>query len=171
MPTNHATLNPYTNGNFTIDSTADLGVNSGASQWLHVAMTWDGTSFKTYVNGELKITKTNGGSMLATTSSALTMGCNPPINNCFNGMFDELRVWNVDRTALEIKGSYAKSLTGKETGLVGYWKFDEAPGAASAADAVSSAGHSAHAGQLLAQGADQKPTFVTPTPPAPILCP
>jgi hypothetical protein len=35
------------------------------------------------------------------------------------GYFDELRVWNVARAALDIKGSYDKSLTGGEAGLVG----------------------------------------------------
>ncbi len=171
MATNHATFNPYTNGSFTVDSTADLGVTSTAAQWLHVAMSWDGMSFKTYVNGELKITKTDAATMLATASTPLTMGCNPPILNCFNGMFDELRVWNVDRSAADIKANFGKSLVGNEAGLVGYWKFDEAPGAASAADSVTSTGHTAHSGQLMAEMDAQKPTFVTPNPPAPITCP
>lgn len=171
MPNNHATLNPYTNGNFTIDSTADLGVSSAAAQWLHVAMSWDGTTFKTYVNGDLKISKTNAGGMLATTSSVLTLGCNPPINNCFNGLFDELRVWNVARSATEIKASFGKSLSFMEAGLVGYWKFDEAPGATAAADSVSATGHTAHPGQLLAESSALRPTFVTASPPAPIACP
>jgi large repetitive protein len=171
MPSNHATLNPYTNGNFTIDSTADLGVSSAAAQWLHVAMSWDGTTFKTYVNGDLKISKTNAGSMLATTSSALTMGCNPPINNCFNGLFDELRVWNVARSASDIKATFGKSLSGKEIGLVGYWKFDEAPGSTTAADAVTASGHAAHIGQLMADSSALRPTFVTAAPPAPLTCP
>jgi hypothetical protein len=168
---NHATFNPYTNGSFTIDSTADLGVTSTAAQWLHVAMSWDGTSFKTYVNGDLKITKTDGTTMLATASTPLTMGCNPPILNCFNGYFDELRVWNVDRSAADIKANYNKPSLGTEAGLVGYWKFNEAPGAASAADSVTSAGHTAHPGQLLAEADNQKPTFVAPTPAVPLVCP
>jgi len=171
MPTNHATFNPYTNGTFTIDSTTDLGISSAAPLWVHVAMSWDGTSFKTYVNGDPKITVTNAGTMLQTASTPLTMGCNPPIFNCFNGLFDELRVWNVNRSDAEIKANYNKPSLGTEAGLVGYWKFNEAPGAASAADSVTSAGHTAHAGQLLAQADNQKPTFVTPTPPAPLVCP
>jgi hypothetical protein len=134
-------------------------------------MTWDGSAFKTYVNGELKITKQDAASMLSTASSPLTMGCNPPIYNCFNGYFDELRVWNVARSAPDIKTNYTKSLVGNEPGLVGYWKFDEAPGSATAADSVTSGGHTAHAGQLLAQSTAQQPIFATPNPPAPIVCP
>lgn len=170
MPANHATLNPYTNGNLTEDSQADLGVTSAAAQWLHVAMTWDGTTLKTYVNGAPKLSKTNAGSVLATASTALTLGCNPPINNCFNGSFDELRVWNAARAANDIQASYKKPLTGSEAGLVGYWKFDEAPGASSAADSAIGAGHTAHAGQLQAENAGQRPTFVSAMPPAPLVC-
>ncbi|HEX3849664.1 MAG TPA: LamG domain-containing protein, partial [Polyangiaceae bacterium] len=139
--------------------------------WLHVAMSWDGAAFKTYVNGDLKITMTDGTTMLATASTPLTMGCNPPIFNCFNGYFDELRVWNVDRSAADIKANYNKPSLGTEAGLVGYWKFNEAPGAASAADSVTSAGHTAHAGKLLATADNQKPTFISPMPAVPLICP
>ena len=170
VASNHATLNPYTNGNFTVDSTSDLGIDSSATQWLHVAMTWDGTSFVTYVNGAPKISKTNAGGMLATTASVLTLGCNPPINNCFNGDFDELRVWNIARSAADIAQNYEKPLTGNESGLVGYFKFDEAPGATTLADSVSTSGHTPHSGHLLANDASKAPTLITPQDPPQILC-
>jgi Concanavalin A-like lectin/glucanases superfamily len=171
MAGNHATLNPITNGGFNVDSTAYLGVTSAASQWVHIAMTWDGTTLRTYVNGVARImtTGTGGITTLATGRSPLSLGCSPFNNNCFNGLFDELRVWNVARSPAEIMASHDKALVGNEAGLVGYWKFDEAPGAAMAADSVTTAGHTAHPGALMATGA--KPTFVTPTPPAPVTCP
>jgi hypothetical protein len=143
----------------------------GEKNEVYVYGSWDGSSFKTYVNGEPKITMTDGTTMLATTSTPLTMGCNPPIFNCFNGMFDELRVWNVNRSDADIKANYNKPSLGTEPGLVGYWKFNEAPGSASAADSVTSAGHTAHAGQLLATADNQKPTFVTPKSALPLICP
>jgi hypothetical protein len=173
MPNNHATLNPYTNGGFNVDSTADLGITSAMDQWVHVAMTWDGTTMKTYVNGTVRITSTggNGITMLATASTPLTIGCNPPIFNCFNGSFDEFRVWKVARTATEIMGNFKKPLAGDEPGLVAYWKFDEAPGATTAADSVTTPGHTAHPGTPMATNADQLPTFGAPSVPAPVLCP
>jgi hypothetical protein len=173
MATNHATLNPYTNGGFNEDSKAYLGFDSSKALWVHVAMTWDGTTLRTYVNGTPRIatTGTGGITALATATSPLTFGCNPPIYNCFGGLFDEIRVWKVARSAAEIMASYDKSLTGSEAGLVGYWKLDEAPGATTAADAVTTAGHVAHPGALMAASNAQLPTFVTPDPPAPIRCP
>ena len=171
MSGNHATLNPITNGGFNDDSTAYLGITSTESQWVHVAMTWDGTTLRTYVNGVARIMTTGMGGItaLATGRSPLSLGCSPFNNNCFNGLFDELRVWNVARSATEIMASHDKALVGNEAGLVGYWKFDEAPGAAMAADSVTTTNHTAHPGALMATGA--KPTFVTPTPPAPVACP
>jgi hypothetical protein len=125
-----------------------------------------------HVNGTLRITTkgTAGVTMLATVSSALTMGCNPPIYNCFNGYFDELRVWKTVRSDAEIKSNFDRTLAGNEMGLVGYWKFDEAPGAATVADSATTAGHTAHAGTLMSANAAGLPTFITPTPPAPIFC-
>jgi len=173
MPDNHATLNPFTNGGFNVDSKDYLGISSNKDQWVHIAMTWDGTAMKTYVNGTVRITSMGSGTitMLATTSAPVIMGCNPPTHNCFNGYFDELRVWKVARTATEIMTSYNKSLAGNEAGLVGYWKFDEAPGATTAADSVTTAGHTAHPGTLMAAMPNQVPTFITPNPAAPISCP
>jgi hypothetical protein len=172
MPNNHATLNPYTNGGFNDDSTADLGITSATAQWVHIAMTYDG-AVRTYVNGALKITTNGSGgiTMLATANTPLTIGCNPPIFNCFNGDFDEFRVWKVARNAMQIMTNYNKTLVGNEADLVGYWKFDEAPGATTAADSVTTAGHTAHPGELMATMPTQRPTFITPNIPVPIVCP
>ncbi len=42
-----------------------------------------------------------------------------------NGLIDEVRIWNIARTAIEISSDMNKQLNGDEPGLVGYWKFDE----------------------------------------------
>jgi hypothetical protein len=75
------------------------------------------------------------------------------------------------RSDAEIMGAYNKALVGNEPGLVGYWKFDEAPGATTAADSVKTAGHTAHNGTLMAATPDAIPTFVTPDPLPPVACP
>ena len=64
--------------------------------------------------------------------------------------------------------NYNKALVGNEAGLVGYWKFDETSGT-NAADSVTAAGHTAHAGTLMANNTANMPTFVVST--APITCP
>ncbi|RKU12736.1 hypothetical protein C6501_10670 [Candidatus Poribacteria bacterium] len=43
----------------------------------------------------------------------------------FNGLIDEVRIWNIARTAIEISSDMNRQLNEEEPGLVGYWKFDE----------------------------------------------
>jgi hypothetical protein len=40
-------------------------------------------------------------------------------------MFDEIRIWNVSRSATEIQGAMNTSLSGDEKGLLGYWNFND----------------------------------------------
>src|SRR6266478_3370838 len=118
MAGNHATLDPFTNGNLSVDSTAYLGITSMNAQWVHIALTWDGTTMRTYVNGTSRITSATG--TLATGAGPLIVGCNPGNSFCFSGMFDELRVWKVARTDAEIMANHTKVLVGNEPNLVGY---------------------------------------------------
>jgi hypothetical protein len=50
------------------------------------------------------------------------------VNYHFQGMMDELRIWNRTLTENEIREQMCRKLTGLEPGLVGYWDFDEAKG-------------------------------------------
>ena len=51
-------------------------------------------------------------------------------------MFDEIRIWNLARSATEIQQAMDGSLSGSEKGLVGYWNFDDGT-----ADDLSANGH------------------------------
>ena len=142
---------------------------TNVDQWVHFAMTWNGTAVITYVNGTARSTKTGSGG-LHTEQTQLTIGCNNPRFSCFGGYIDEYRVWNVARTAGEIMTNYNKGMVGNETGLVGYWKFNEMSGTTTA-DAVTTGGHTAHNGTLMVVNGNALPMFVTPATPLPITCP
>ncbi|HIA66863.1 TPA: hypothetical protein EYN98_12530 [Candidatus Poribacteria bacterium] len=43
----------------------------------------------------------------------------------FDGVIDEVRLWNVARTEAEIQSTMNSTLAGTEEGLVGYWNFDD----------------------------------------------
>jgi hypothetical protein len=172
MAGNHATLNPWTDGVYDDDSGKYLGITSMMPQWVHVAITWDNVALRTYVNGVARITTmAPAGQPLATLAGLFYVGCLPLNFACFNGLFDELRVWNVARTADEIMANYTKAVPPDSPGLVGYWKFDDAPGSTTAKDAVTTAGHTAHDGVLMGATDAGAPTFVTPDPPSPVTCP
>ena len=42
----------------------------------------------------------------------------------FIGLMDEVRIWNVNRSEAQIKSNFLNELTGNETGLVSYFKFN-----------------------------------------------
>jgi len=46
----------------------------------------------------------------------------------FQGEIDEIRIWDITRTAQEIQDTTNRPLIGNEPGLVGYWKMDEGDG-------------------------------------------
>jgi signal transduction histidine kinase/ligand-binding sensor domain-containing protein/CheY-like chemotaxis protein len=43
----------------------------------------------------------------------------------FDGLIDEFRVWNIERTAVEIRTGMNMAMTGNEPGLLGLWNFDD----------------------------------------------
>jgi len=159
------TIDPFTNGNSdTMGDNKASGLMANMTQWAHFAMTWDGTNLRAFVNGVEKVSVPIA--MLHTGMTALTIGGYPPA--FFNGEIDEFRIWSVARTASQIASTMSTTLAGDEPNLTGYWKFDETSGT-TAADSVTSAGHTAHPGMLMANSTANNPTFVVST--APINCP
>ena len=130
------------------------------NQWNHWASTYDidTRQIKIYINGILRGTTTLSG--LATyaitkSSNQLYIGTSSPTSDrVFNGFIDEVKIYPYARTPAQIKADYnarggatskgtAISLGGPtsmisdlSSGLVGYWKMDEASG-----NAVDSSGN------------------------------
>lgn len=57
-------------------------------------------------------------------------------NHCFNGLIQEVRVWNLVRSPEQIAMYQHRTLTGQEPGLVGYWRLDEIKLSGSIAQAI-----------------------------------
>jgi len=95
--------------------------------WQHVAVTWDGTTLRFYVNG---VEKTAGGNVNLTDGHVKAMiGAFPPSGGYYYpGMMDELRVWNVTRTAADLRDAMHSQLSGGESGLTAYYQFNQAAG-------------------------------------------
>ena len=94
------------------------------NQWNHVAITNDGTTAKTYINGELQVSGTVNGSLIID-RTPLYIGRSLDGNNSdfFKGEIADARIWKVARTEQDIKNSMYLQLTGKELDLVGYWRL------------------------------------------------
>ncbi len=113
--------NHYTDG-----PKADITMN----QWVHVAGVYDGTSAKIYINGQLVDEIARSGNINFNHDIlAFKLGKFYDSNesNYINGSLDEVRVWSVARTQVEIQASMNNVLSGREVGLIGYWNFDEGP--------------------------------------------
>ena len=99
------------------------------NQWTHVAITNDGKTAKTYINGKLAAQGATGGNLIVN-NSPLYVGCNLDNGkgNNFNGALDELRLWNYARTPQQIRRHKNRCLNGDEKGLLGYWPLDSGKG-------------------------------------------
>ncbi len=95
--------------------------------WQHVAGVYDGSSIYVYLNGVLTGTSPFTGS-IAQTSVPLTIGNWFTLDRPFDGTIDEVRIWNIARSQAQIQSTINCPLVGNETGLVGYWRFDEGSG-------------------------------------------
>ncbi len=89
--------------------------------WTHVAGTYNGTNLCLYINGTL-VDQSNYSSNIGAGEIGLYIG--GYTSEFFNGLIDEVRLWNVVRTQSQIQASMYQTLTGSETGLVGYWPMD-----------------------------------------------
>ena len=72
------------------------------STWTHLAVTYDGTALRMYVNGSLSGTTALSGP-IATSASALRVGGNAVWGEYFKGSIDEVRIYNRALSASEIQ--------------------------------------------------------------------
>ena len=104
--------------------TIDTGV------WHHAAGTYDGQTVKLYVDGNL-ITETAFSADVdwdQGTQFGPSIGGGNSQCPTFDGNIDEMSFWTVALSQTEIQSYMTTSPTGDETGLVGYWNFNEGSG-------------------------------------------
>ncbi|MDP6054982.1 MAG: hypothetical protein QF879_21800, partial [Candidatus Latescibacteria bacterium] len=96
-------------------------------QWYHVAMVREGSTLRVFEDGiflgETSMSSSpfniTGAVVLGQEQDGVVGGFDP--NQAFEGQIDELRVWDIAHTAVEIQTNMYSELSGNETGLVGYW--------------------------------------------------
>ena len=100
--------------------------------WYHAAATFDGTTWRLYLNGSLENSLVvncqprsdsiqHAGLGTAMNSTGVTEGH-------FDGVLDEVRIWNHARSQAEILAAINSQITTATTGLVGRWALDEGSG-------------------------------------------
>jgi hypothetical protein len=104
------------------------------SSWYAVAVTFDPTlpngNVKFYINGTFDSQHDESYGINTYVNAPMEIGVEFGFNG-FNGLIDELRIWNQTRTGAEISSTVTRTLNSSEIlnpNLVGYWRFDEGSG-------------------------------------------
>lgn len=100
--------------------------------WHHVAATYDGTTWRLYLDGILDTTLAVGTYTPESTSIqhaalATAMDSSGVAAGFFAGTLDEARIWNVARTGAQIQSTRDSELT-SGSGLVGRWGLNDGSG-------------------------------------------
>lgn len=92
--------------------------------WAHIAGTYDGTTIKIYKDGIQVATSTVSAGAVVAGNIALTIGARRT-DRFYTGKIDEVRLWNVTRTAAELAQGMTTEYCGMVPGLEFYLKLNE----------------------------------------------
>ena len=93
--------------------------------WYHVAIIYDGNAFKQYING-VETFSIAGNAV--TPVSDMLLGKDPNHTADYTGFIDDVCLWDIPLTETEIQQYMDCPPIGTESGLVGYWNFEEGSG-------------------------------------------
>jgi hypothetical protein len=95
-----------------------------ANVWTHIAVTWDGTTHKHFIDGEEVMSRAESGPM-TTSSTELRIGSDTAwAFTPQNFQIDEVRFWNVARTRDEIRSTINTTITSAQPGLVALYALN-----------------------------------------------
>ena len=95
--------------------------------WHHIAVTFNSESLILYVNGEERDNVPVTG-LITNNDGNLWIGRYHNYENHFNGLIDEIVIWNTALSQEQIQDNMHAQLSGLEEGLVAYWNFDDGEG-------------------------------------------
>ena len=124
-------LNLYVSNGTTFDKFSyNHSFSEGTAYWVSGA--WQGSDKAWEITVDGSSVATGTGTNVAAFAAAVgvqpAIGSNnvspTPSDDFFDGVIDEVRVWNTKRTATEINNNRDIELVGNESGLIGYWPFE-----------------------------------------------
>ena len=88
------------------------------NEWHHIAVVYENTIFKVYLDGILIGSKTYKGGKHSISTNRAFVGATAT-------NLDDLRIWNIAKSANAIRTQMNKELKGNEKGLLRYYKMDD----------------------------------------------
>lgn len=99
--------------------------------WVHLAVSFNNSTTKFYLNGDLVSEATGGDSPAIYSGNLISIGQEfdgSKTSDFLKGAIDEVRFWDKTLTQSEIKANMHKKLTGEEADLFAYYDFDQNEG-------------------------------------------
>ncbi len=127
---NHSLVFAMKNSSFSLRTVNTPQDSIQLNTWQHIAVTWDGSgTVKIYINGVQQTVDMPDGDLVSDSigdnqNKDLMIGERADGQRAFEGMMEEIRIWNMVRGQSDIESAMSTVLTGTETGLVGYWNME-----------------------------------------------
>ena len=93
--------------------------------WTHIAFTLKGNTSSFLINGQVVSQGRFSAPPRDIERQKNFIGRSNWRNEDAEAMLDEIRIWNLARSAIEIQQAMDSPLSGSEKGLIGYWNFDD----------------------------------------------
>ncbi len=99
------------------------------NQWVHVAVTVSTNKQVNYFIDGVAVGSWDGSSGDLSIGPSITLAANNgTTGRRFNGLLDEVQIWNIARTQADIVADYAHPRGATDVNLVAYYRFDEGTG-------------------------------------------
>lgn len=141
------------------------GGNISAGVWTHIAFSFDNPSnvARLFVNG-IEIGQQILTKDMPDSRAAIRFARHGYATQYLGGEIDEVRIWNHARSVSDVVANMNRELNGNESGLIGYWNFNEG-GGQSAGDA-SGKGNPARLGSASSSDSGDPQWVVSTVPQA-----
>ncbi len=110
------TLRSYLHGG----SSSRDGGTVPPGKWTHIAVTWDGSDRRHYINGE-QVAIFPQTTAPTTSTSPLRIAGDASWQFAPSGAIDEVRLWNVARTTQQLRDALNEAIVADAPGLVATW--------------------------------------------------
>jgi len=118
-----------------------IGIPYTNNEWVHIALVHSGGLIRVYKNGAEVGVMSSGATVQPNTGGLPFLQLGGVINNIsrnwtFEGMIDEVQIWNAARSAAQIYADMHAPLNGDEAGLAAYYRMSDGSGLTLTDDSV-----------------------------------